>query len=672
MTALWVLDVPDGDERCVADPPVPRSPRASTTCRPRSGCGASGRARRAAGITAYATDAAHAVAAGAPGRPARRGRPRPRARAGSSPCPGRSSTRARTRPAAGWRGSTGGRSGSPSSTTPTGARARRRRRPRGPLGRGRVHRRRGDGPLPRVLVVPRRHRAARGARSTTPRCPAGGSPTRPDPELAPTEVAYPAAGHRQRRRHRVGARARRARASRSAWDRDAWPYLAAASVGRPRPAARAAAAGPARHRGPRRRPGHRTRRRRCSTDADAAWVERAPGTPARLGDGRLVMCSDRTGARQLLVDGEAGHPRRPAGASGRRTSAPTSSCSPPTRWTTPPARSCGGGPPAGSSRSPRATASTPRSPAATRSSCARWGWTRTAPRSRCSPHRRSTGAAVGRAGHRADGAHPRLDRRHPPRAAAGGASTTSGARRHRHRHPPARGPRAAARRCPVLLDPYGGPHAQRVLQARGAFTSSQWFADQGFAVVVVDGRGTPGRGAAWERAVHRDLATPVLEDQVDALARRRRARAGPRPRAAWRSGAGASAATWPPSPSCAAPTWSTPRSPARRSPTGASTTPSTPSGTWATRRPSRTRTRPARCWPTPPRCAGRCCSIHGLADDNVVAAHTLQLSARLLAAGRPHQVLPLTGVTHMASQEDVAENLLLLQLAFLREALHLG
>jgi dipeptidyl-peptidase-4 len=41
----------------------------------------------------------------------------------------------------------------------------------------------------------------------------------------------------------------------------------------------------------------------------------------------------------------------------------------------------------------------------------------------------------------------------------------------------------------------------------------------------------------------------------------------------------------------------------------------------------------------------------------------------LLAAGRPHQVLPLTGVTHMANQEDVAENLLLFQLAFLRQAL---
>jgi dipeptidyl-peptidase-4 len=61
--------------------------------------------------------------------------------------------------------------------------------------------------------------------------------------------------------------------------------------------------------------------------------------------------------------------------------------------------------------------------------------------------------------------------------------------------------------------------------------------------------------------------------------------------------------------------------------------------------------------------------IHGLADDNVVVAHTLRLSGALLAAGYPHQVLPLTGITHMASQETVAENLLLLQLDFLRHAL---
>ena len=53
----------------------------------------------------------------------------------------------------------------------------------------------------------------------------------------------------------------------------------------------------------------------------------------------------------------------------------------------------------------------------------------------------------------------------------------------------------------------------------------------------------------------------------------------------------------------------------------------------------------------------------------MVAAHTLRLSSALLAAGRPHSVLPLSGVTHMTPQEVVAENLLLLQVEFLRDAL---
>ncbi|MBT5277884.1 DPP IV N-terminal domain-containing protein, partial [Ilumatobacter sp.] len=61
---------------------------------------------------------------------------------------------------------------------------------------------------------------------------------------------------------------------------------------------------------------------------------------------------------------------------------------------------------------------------------------------------------------------------------------------------------------PVLLDPYGGPHAQRVQQAAGLFYASQWFADQGYAVLVTDGRGTPGRGPAFEREVRGDLAAP--------------------------------------------------------------------------------------------------------------------------------------------------------------------
>ncbi len=71
---------------------------------------------------------------------------------------------------------------------------------------------------------------------------------------------------------------------------------------------------------------------------------------------------------------------------------------------------------------------------------------------------------------------------------------------------------------PVLMDPYGGPHSQRVLATADSFLTSQWFADQGFAVIVSDGRGTPGRGPAWDRAVAGDLASLALEDQVDALA----------------------------------------------------------------------------------------------------------------------------------------------------------
>ncbi|MEA2637927.1 MAG: dipeptidyl-peptidase 4, partial [Chloroflexota bacterium] len=72
-------------------------------------------------------------------------------------------------------------------------------------------------------------------------------------------------------------------------------------------------------------------------------------------------------------------------------------------------------------------------------------------------------------------------------------------------------------RLPVLLDPYGGPGPQKVTASAAGYLESQWFADQGFAVLIVDGRGTPGGGSEWTRSVRRDVATPVLEDQIDAL-----------------------------------------------------------------------------------------------------------------------------------------------------------
>ncbi|MCY4037155.1 MAG: prolyl oligopeptidase family serine peptidase, partial [bacterium] len=224
---------------------------------------------------------------------------------------------------------------------------------------------------------------------------------------------------------------------------------------------------------------------------------------------------------------------------------------------------------------------------------------------------------------------------------------------------------------PVLLDPYGGPHAQRVLKARSPFLVSQWFADQGFAVVVTDGRGTPGRGPAWERAVAGDLAHPVLEDQIDALD----ALAEQHPRLdlsrvavrGWSFGGYLAALAVLARPD--------------RFHAAIAGAPVTDWRLYDTHYTERYLGRPDRNPEAYTRTsllelAGGLSRplllICGLADDNVFAAHTLRLSQALFEAGRPHQVLPLPGVTHMTPQEQVAENLLLLQRAFLFDSLDAG
>jgi dipeptidyl-peptidase-4 len=223
---------------------------------------------------------------------------------------------------------------------------------------------------------------------------------------------------------------------------------------------------------------------------------------------------------------------------------------------------------------------------------------------------------------------------------------------------------------PVLLDPYGGPRGPRVVASSAAFLVPQWFADQGFAVLVVDGRGMPGRGPAWERAVHHDLAGPVLDDQVDAL----HAVAADHPELdlgrvairGWSFGGYLAALAVLRRPEVF-----------HAAVAGAPVTDWRLYDTHYTERylgDPREDVEPYRRSSLLADAAGLCrplLLIHGLADDNVVAAHTLRLSSLLLAAGRPHSVLPLSGVTHMTPQEAVAENLLLLQLAFLRAALGL-
>lgn len=75
----------------------------------------------------------------------------------------------------------------------------------------------------------------------------------------------------------------------------------------------------------------------------------------------------------------------------------------------------------------------------------------------------------------------------------------------------------AGRRLPVLLDIDGGPGTQEVRAARSAWLERQWWADNGFAVVTVDNRGTAGVAPSFEKVVHRRLGDVILTDQVDAL-----------------------------------------------------------------------------------------------------------------------------------------------------------
>ena len=228
--------------------------------------------------------------------------------------------------------------------------------------------------------------------------------------------------------------------------------------------------------------------------------------------------------------------------------------------------------------------------------------------------------------------------------------------------------RPGAGTLPVLMDPYGGPHGQLVQASRGAFLTSQWFAEQGFAVVIADGRGTPGRGPGWEKAVAGDLAGPPLDDQVEALhaAAARCAdldlgRVGIR---GWSFGGYLSALAVLRRPDVF-----------RAAVAGAPVTEFRLYDTHYTERylghPDQSADAYDACslLADAHKLSRPLLIIHGLADDNVVVAHSLRLSSALLAAGRPHSVLPLSGVTHMAGQEEVAENLLLLQVDFLRKSL---
>jgi dipeptidyl-peptidase-4 len=216
---------------------------------------------------------------------------------------------------------------------------------------------------------------------------------------------------------------------------------------------------------------------------------------------------------------------------------------------------------------------------------------------------------------------------------------------------------------PVLLDPYAGSAAQRAVAARSRFWDSQWFADQGFAVIVADGRGTPGRGPAWERARGDDHPAPRLQDQVDALHAAAEdydldlSKVGIR---GWSAGGFLAALA------------------VLRRPdvfhAGIAGAPVTDQLLYSSHWQERTLGLPAESLrlyeqssliDDAPNLRRPLLLIHGLVDDNVLPVHTLKLSAALLAAGRPHTVLPLPGASHMGAVDNLWE----FELAFLRQSL---
>jgi dipeptidyl-peptidase-4 len=227
-------------------------------------------------------------------------------------------------------------------------------------------------------------------------------------------------------------------------------------------------------------------------------------------------------------------------------------------------------------------------------------------------------------------------------------------------------------RLPVLLSPYGGPALQVVTKARSWHTAvCQWFAEQGFAVLAADGRGTPGRGVRWQEAIFGDRLTPVLDDQIDALhdAASRydfldTRRVGIR---GWSFGGylAAGAVLRRPDIFHAAIAGAPPTD--RR----------LYSAHWEERFLGHPDLQPgsyerSSLLPLAGTLARPLMLIHGLADDNVAPAHTLRLSAALLAAGRPHNVLLLPGEGHLVTRPGTADSLLRLELDFFKSTLRVA
>lgn len=221
-----------------------------------------------------------------------------------------------------------------------------------------------------------------------------------------------------------------------------------------------------------------------------------------------------------------------------------------------------------------------------------------------------------------------------------------------------------SRRLPVIMNPYGGPHSQRVVQSGRAFAETQWLADQGFCVIVADVRGATGRSEAEQRTFYRNLTDGPLNDQIEVLE--------------W------AAVKWPQDidpKRVGIMGWSfggylSALAVMKRPDKFSAAIAGAPVTNWQlydTAYTERYLGNPhedaapydeSNLIPLAPHLERPLLIIHGLSDDNVFARHSLDLCAALTAANKPHTFVPLENITHMASDPAVATNLLALQLDF--------
>ncbi|MEW2417584.1 prolyl oligopeptidase family serine peptidase [Streptomyces sp. NPDC046866] len=230
-----------------------------------------------------------------------------------------------------------------------------------------------------------------------------------------------------------------------------------------------------------------------------------------------------------------------------------------------------------------------------------------------------------------------------------------------------RGHVPGSRKLPVLVDGYGGPGFQDVSAEPRRWQHRQWWADQGFAVVTADNRGTPYVSPAFTHAMYRRFSEVTLEDQVAALqalgARHGDLDLGRVGVRGWSYGGYMAALAVLRRPDVF-----------HAAAAGAAPTDFRHYDTAYTERYLGLPQENPEVYEQEsliaeaPRLTRPLLLVTGLADDNVHPSHTLRLSQALTDAGRPHQLLALPGVTHM-TPNGTREKLMALELEFFRKEL---